>query len=45
MGPYGGEDYEYRNMLKQANEQYPQTLLFYIADLMSSYLDEDIDIQ
>lgn len=45
MGPYGGEDYEYRNMLKQANEQYPQTLLFYIADLMSSYLDEDIDMQ
>lgn len=40
MGPFGGEDYEYREMLKQANETYPQTLLFYSADLISSYLDE-----
>ena len=32
MGPYGGEDYEYRNMLKAANEKYPQTVLFYVAD-------------
>lgn len=43
MGPFGGEDFEYRNLMKQANEQYPQTVLFYIADLISSYLDEDID--
>ena len=42
MGPYGGEDYDYRNLLKQVNEQHPETLLFYIADLMSSYLDEKI---
>ncbi|PWM45299.1 MAG: metal-dependent phosphohydrolase [Clostridiales bacterium] len=41
MGPYGGEDYEYRNLLKQVNEQNPQTLLFYIADLLASYLDEE----
>ncbi len=41
MGPYGGEDYEYRNMLKAANEKYPQTVLFYVADTISSYLDED----
>lgn len=41
MGPYGGEDYEYRNMLKAANEKYPQTVLFYIADTIASYLDEE----
>lgn len=41
MGPFGGEDFEYRNLLKQVNGQYPQTLLFYTADLISSYLDED----
>ncbi len=41
MGPYGGEDYEYKNLLKQVNEQFPQTLLFYVADLISSYLDEE----
>lgn len=41
MGPYGGEDYEYRNMLKAANEKYPQTVLFYVADTIASYLDED----
>lgn len=40
MGPFGGEDFEYRNLLKQVNEQHPQTLLFYAADLISSYLDE-----
>lgn len=40
MGPFGGEDFEYRNLLKQVNEQHPQTLLFYTADLISSYLDE-----
>lgn len=40
MGPYGGEDYEYKNLLQSVNEKYPTTLLFYIADLMSSYLDE-----
>lgn len=40
MGPYGGEDYEYKNLLQNVNERYPATLLFYIADLMSSYLDE-----
>ncbi len=42
MGPFGGEDYEYRNLLQETNEQHPQTLLFYIADLMSSYIDEKI---
>lgn len=41
MGPYGGEDYEYRNMLKAANEKYPQTVLFYVADTIASYLDEE----
>lgn len=41
MGPYGGEDYEYRNMLKAANEKYPQTVLFYVADTITSYLDEE----
>lgn len=40
MGPYGGEDYEYKNLLQQVNTQYPETLLFYIADLMASYMDE-----
>ena len=40
-GPYGGEDYEYRNMLKAANEKYPQTVLFYVADTIASYLDEE----
>ena len=40
MGPFGGEDYEYRNMLQQVNTKHPETLLFYTADLMSSYLDE-----
>ena len=42
MGPFGGEDYEYRNLLQETNEKYPQTLLFYIADLMASYIDEKI---
>ena len=42
MGPYGGEDYEYRNMLKAANEKYPQTVLFYVADTIASYLDEEM---
>lgn len=41
MGPYGGEDYEYKNLLQDVNERYPATLLFYIADLMASYLDEE----
>lgn len=41
MGPFGGEDYDYKNMLKEANERYPQTLLFYLADTMASYLDEE----
>ena len=41
MGHYGGEDYEYRNMLKAANEKYPQTVLFYVADTIASYLDEE----
>ena len=41
IGPYGGEDYEYRNMLKAANEKYPQTVLFYVADTIASYLDEE----
>ena len=41
MGPYGGEDYVYRNMLKAANEKYPQTVLFYVADTIASYLDEE----
>ena len=42
MGPFGGEDYEYRNMLQLAYERYPATLLFYLADTMSSYIDEKI---
>lgn len=42
MGPFGGEDYEYRNMLQLAYEKYPSTLLFYLADTMSSYIDEKI---
>lgn len=41
MGPYGGEDYEYRNLLQTVNEQHPETLLFYTADLIASYLDEE----
>ena len=41
MGPYGGEDFEYKNMLKAANEKYPQTVLFYVADTISSYPDEE----
>ena len=40
MGPYGGEDYEYRNLLQKVNTDYPETLLFYIADLSATYLDE-----
>ncbi|MBQ1218048.1 MAG: metal-dependent phosphohydrolase [Clostridia bacterium] len=40
MGPYGGEDYEYRNLLQKVNTDYPETLLFYIADLSANYLDE-----
>lgn len=40
MGPYGGEDYEYRNLLQKVNTDYPETLLFYVADLLSTYLDE-----
>jgi hypothetical protein len=42
MGPFGGEDYEYRNMMQLAFEKYPATLLFYLADTMSSYIDEKI---
>ena len=42
MGPFGGEDYEYRNLLQQTNARHPETLLFYVADLLSSYLDETI---
>ena len=30
--PDGGEDYEYRKTPKAANEKYPQTVLFYVAD-------------
>ena len=41
MSTYGGEEYEYRNMLKAANEKYPQTVLFYVADTIASYLDEE----
>lgn len=41
MGPYGGEDYEYRNLLQKVNSDYPETLLFYTADLFSTYLDEE----
>lgn len=41
MGPFGGEDYEYRNLLQDVNNRYPATLLFYTADLISSYLDEE----
>ncbi len=41
MGPYGGEDYEYRNLLQKVNTDYPETLLFYTADLFSTYLDEE----
>ena len=40
MGPYGADDYEYRNLMQSVNTKNPETLLFYIADLMSSYLDE-----
>lgn len=42
MGPYGGgrDDFEYSNMLKRVNTLYPQTLLFYAADLISAYMDE-----
>ena len=40
MGPFGGEDYEYRTLLQTVNTKYPATLLFYTADLISSYLDE-----
>ncbi len=42
MGPFGGEDYEYKNMLQLANERYPETLLFYLADTMASGIDEKI---
>lgn len=41
MGPYGGEDYEYRNLLQKVNTDYPESLLFYTADLFSTYLDEE----
>ena len=41
MGPYGGEDYEYRNLLQKVNTDYPETLIFYMADLMSTYMDEE----
>lgn len=41
MGPFGGEDFEYKNLLQDVNERYPATLLFYMADLLSSYLDEE----
>ena len=41
MGPFGGEDYEYKNLLQDVNERYPATLIMYMADLMSSYLDEE----
>ncbi len=40
MGPFGGEDYEYRNMMQLSFEKYPATLLFYLADTMASYVDE-----
>lgn len=42
MGPYGGEDFEYKNLLQEVNSSNPETLLFYMADLMSSYFDEEI---
>jgi len=42
MGPFGGEDYEYRNMLQAANAKYPATLIFYLADTVASYIDETI---
>ena len=42
MGPFGGEDYEYRNMMQLAFEKNPASLLFYLADTMSSYIDEKI---
>lgn len=45
MGPYGGEDYEYRNCLQDVNNEYPETLLFYIADMMASYFDEETRAQ
>lgn len=41
MGPFGGEDFEYRNLLQDVNTRYPASLLFYTADLISSYLDEE----
>lgn len=41
MGPYGGEDYEYRSLLQKVNTDYPESLLFYTADLFSTYLDEE----
>ena len=41
MGPFGGEDFEYRNLLQDVNSRYPASLLFYTADLISSYLDEE----
>ncbi len=41
MGPYGGEDYEYRTLLQKVNTENPETLLFYTADLFSTYLDEE----
>ena len=42
MGPYGDDNYEYRNLISQVNTKYPETLLFYTADLITSYLDEKI---
>lgn len=41
MGPYGGEDYEYRSLLQKVNTDHPETLLFYTADLFSTYMDEE----
>ncbi len=41
MGPYGGEDYEYRGLLQKVNTDNPETLIFYTADLFSTYLDEE----
>ena len=41
MGPYGGEDYEYRSLLQKVNSDHPETLLFYTADLFSTYMDEE----
>lgn len=41
MGPYGGEDYEYRSLLQKVNTDYPESLVFYTADLYATYFDEE----